>query len=313
MKLDFLIPGSPNDGFFSQIAFFRLALDSLGGAYRDARLVAVFGHETPMSLPSQWAPYFKNIDVHWADPSEVRRRDSAAQADKRFELFRPDADLVVLCDADTVIMRSFSGVASWLARKPALAGVIAHSRFPWTQSTGDSRQDWRAIAMAILGREIPCNHRYTLQGRPDAVDRCPFYINYGFFAGPPALMCRFYPRYREIRTKVVELLCNEFSGQVSLSLAVCALDLPTVALPMRFNFPNDPLADARYSRDMERIVMLHYLRLTHFNRQKIFTSAEEMRMFLSLNLQGSNRKFQSFVRNLTGGDYPFERPAHKYR
>jgi hypothetical protein len=40
-RLDFVIPASPNDGFYSQIAFFRLALDRLGGIYRQARLVAV--------------------------------------------------------------------------------------------------------------------------------------------------------------------------------------------------------------------------------------------------------------------------------
>ena len=43
MKLDFLLCGSANDAFFSQIAFFRLCLNALGGVYSDARVVAVFG------------------------------------------------------------------------------------------------------------------------------------------------------------------------------------------------------------------------------------------------------------------------------
>jgi hypothetical protein len=308
MKLDFLINGSPNDAFFSQIAFFRLALNALGGAYRNARLVAVLGRETTTSLAPEWAPYFENIVVEWTDPYHVRLRDAAAETDRRFKLFRPDADLVILCDADTVLMRPLSDLAAGLAREPAVAGVVAHYHFPWHKSAGDPLQDWRAIAKAVLGREIPLVYPYTLDDS-EAAGRCPFYINFGFFAAPPALMSELYPRYRDIRAKVQDILGNAFAGQVGLSLAIFDLGLPKIALPMRFNFPNDPLADVRYADEMQQIVMLHYLRTAHFDRQKIFTSADEMAKFFSLDLEGSNRIFQSFVLKLTDGRYPFDR-AH---
>jgi hypothetical protein len=53
MKIDVLIPASPNDNFYSQIAMVRVALDSLGGAYRDARVVAVLGDKAVVPLPDK--------------------------------------------------------------------------------------------------------------------------------------------------------------------------------------------------------------------------------------------------------------------
>ena len=68
MKLDFLICGAPTDAFFSQIAFFRLSLDNLGGCYKKARLVASFGDHSVEKVPKRWEHYFKNIDIEWSHP-----------------------------------------------------------------------------------------------------------------------------------------------------------------------------------------------------------------------------------------------------
>lgn len=303
MKLDFLIPGSPNDGFFSQIAFFRLALDALGGMYRRARLVAVFGDVTVTGLPAVWAPYYHNIDVVWAAPEDFKRLSYLAQGDRRFEVYRPDADLVILCDADTVIMRSFTWLAARLRLKPALGGVLAHYHFPWSSSTGDAARDWNIISKLVIGKEIATPYRYSL----DQIKPAPFYVNYGVFIAPPKLMSKFHSRYREILPRVHEIIGNVFSGQVTISLTVHDLGLPTLALPMRFNFPNDRLADNMYPTEMNSIVFMHYLREGTFNRQKIFSCEVEMNKFLGLELAGSDRLFQKFVTKLTDGHYPFPR------
>jgi hypothetical protein len=244
--------------------------------------------------------------VVWADPAEFRERSFRAQGDLRFQLFRADADLVILCDADTVLMRPLSELAGLLADRPALAGVIAHYPFPWTGSMGDSAGDWKTLARSVLGREIPLLHRYSLQDF-DRSDMCPFYINYGFFAGTPGLMSRFFQVYRDLLPEVKVVLGNYFDGQVALALAIAQLELPTIALPMRYNFPNDRRADALYPHERERMVLLHYLRTQHFDRQVIFTGEEHFQRFLGMDLQGSDADFQACVRTLTGGHYPFAR------
>ncbi len=304
MKLDFLIPGSPNDAFLSQIAFFRLALDALGEVYRRARVVAVLGDEKIVPIPVRWSRYFQRIEVEWADPAEFKRRGYVAQGDRRYELFRPDADMVILCDADTAVMRALPGLAASLIVEPAFVGVIAHYHFPWADSTGEPERDWDRLAASLLGREMALEYRYSLQD-PAIANRCPFYVNYGFLAGPPALMSRFFQAYRAMVSRVHRIVANHFSCQVTIPLAIAESGLPATALPMRYNFPNDPKAEALYPDELGRIVVLHYLRTSHFDRHNVFTEKDKFEEFLGLELAGSNREFQTFVRKLTAEHYPF--------
>jgi len=57
VKLDFLISASPNAGFLSQIAFFRLCLNALGRGYAKARLAAAFGDHDDEMIPDNWLAY----------------------------------------------------------------------------------------------------------------------------------------------------------------------------------------------------------------------------------------------------------------
>ena len=72
MKIEFLLCGSPNDAFYSQTAMFRMALDSLGGIYRQARLSLCIGDETFQAVPARWREPLRNVDVLWA-PREMFR------------------------------------------------------------------------------------------------------------------------------------------------------------------------------------------------------------------------------------------------
>jgi len=97
------------------------------------------------------------------------------------------------------------------------------------------------------------------------------------------------------------------SPQISLPPTCSDLGLPTRALPLRYNRPNDPIADDRYPGDLGGIVFLHYLRTKVFDRQRIFVNRENFKSFIGLELSGSNRRFRQHVVELTGDRYPFER------
>ncbi len=129
MKLDFIICGSLNNAFLSQIAFFRLCLDALGSDYKNARLVAVFGDHSEEVIPTRWKPHFKNIEVVWSHPVWEINPDHRAQHYLRFENMRPDADLVIICDADIALLRPFPDLIKMCKRQPAVFGVIAHGHF----------------------------------------------------------------------------------------------------------------------------------------------------------------------------------------
>ncbi len=298
MELDFLICGTPNDAFCSQIAFFRLCLDNLGGDYKRARLVATFGDHHIQEIPKKWQEAFKNIEVHWSH--EVGEENIAHQAQhyQRFELIRDDADMAFICDADTAIMRPMPDLLDMNKRNPALYGVIAHYHFPF-------KITWEELANKAIGlSHIKTPYKYTLAS-DDYPYQSPFYINYGFLAGSPSLLKSFYERDLKIVERTRNIIGDYWAPQVSVALTCLDLNIATHSLPMKYNFPNDRIADQFYPEELDHVILMHYLRLNHFNRHLIFTSDEEYNKFLNLELTGSDKVFQQFVATITSKRYPF--------
>lgn len=306
MKLDFLIPATPNDAFFSQIAFFRMCLDYIGGDYKNARLVATFGDHTSESIPDDWKPYFENIDIVWSHSIGAKNPGYRAQHYSRFEVIRPDADLAVLCDADTAILQSFPDIIKKCQSSPALFGVIAHYHFPIKGKARNPLEQWSEISQLVLGKNIDLEFNYTLR-KPSPIPEAPFYINYGFLAGTPELLSKLYKRELELLDKASSVVGNFFGAQVALALSVADLKIPCEPLSMRYNYPNDRKADQRYPEELNNIIFMHYLRHTIFDRHKIFTSPQEFERFQKLDLIGSDLVFQKHVMKITKGIYPFPR------
>lgn len=303
MKLEFLIPASPTPAFFSQVAMFRLALDRLGGPYAGARVVCVFGDAEVCMVPAPWDIWMEREDIQWVPIADFERDGYLAQVYRRFDLLDTSADLAVLCDADVLPVRPFGSEVLSLIDEQAVGGVIAHSHFPWAKRTGTGAEDWPIFSQRIFGRSVETPFRYTLS--KTATWGCPFYINFGFLVAPPQVLRRAYAEVIRLRGPVREMLDNYFEAQVAFALATSAAGLPVRALPMRYNFPNDPVADKIYPDELRQVSMMHYLRLAHFNRQEIFASADAFDLFLTLELDGSNRVFQDAVRSISGGTYPF--------
>src|SRR5262249_44726918 len=158
-----------------------------------------------------------------------------------------EADLSFICDADTLLLRPLPDeFLATLRAHPAIAGVIAHYRPVATDAAGHdhsalSNDDfWEALAANVLGQALPLPNFYTLQTPPA---RCPFYINYGFVAGTPALLQRLHAELDWVQPRIRDFLDNEYYGQIGIALAVERGTLPVMTLPMRYNFPNDPIAD----------------------------------------------------------------------
>ena len=77
---------------------------------------------------------------------------------------------------------------------------------------------------------------------------------------------------------------------------------------MRFNFPNDRSADRLHAAELDRVVLIHYLRHEIFDRHRIFDQPAAFDQFLSMTLEGSDRVFQDRVAQITDGRYPFGYP-----
>lgn len=227
MKLEFLIPASPTPAFCSQIAFFRKCLDHLGGIYKDARVIAVFGDVAGAMLPDQWRPHLANVNVVWADPAEFAKVNFYAQGELRLEVFSPDADVVCLCDADTALLRSIPELLDDLLGTPAVLASVAHfTPFPERAS----HDAWQEVARTLLGKSIPLKFRHTLEDPADEsrgrhMD-CPFYVNQGVLFGTPDLFAKLRVRAKDLRQKFLMHYDKLFfSGQIALTLAIhdCAI------------------------------------------------------------------------------------------
>ncbi len=304
LKIDFLIPASPIEGFFSQIAMFRFALDALGPPYRNARVVAVFGGPEILAIPPRWAPYFARIDVEWADCADYVEGRYDAQSDRRFEVFRSDADIVVSCDADTILLRPLEPWVLEAAIAGGLGGVLGFYPFPWRGAPGATTEDWQAISRAVLGREIEMNFRYSLQDDP-----CPFYINLGFLIGSPKSIGKLNAGFRKLRASVRAVVETYFAEQILFALTVSELGLNAVSLPVRYNFPNDSVADRTYPDEIPQARVIHFVRATHFNRRWVFARQDLFERFLAQEVKGSHLELQTHLRRITNGVYPFKPPA----
>ena len=329
VKIEFLIPGSPNDAFFSQVAMFRLALDHLGGMYESARVVLCLGAgpEAPglsrwkrhlertfglgadpeAPVPPRWKRHLERVEVVSA-PSAFRNGGGAGSL--RYELLGSDADLSVLCDADTLILRAFAhSDLQNFTRYPAIRGVIAHFPPALVDRSGHDYTArghewfWNFVSARAMDRSIAFNHFYTLT--PGRVPS-PFYVNHGFVIGTPALLRRVGEALTTIRPKIRLLLANYYAEQIALALGCVASEVSTAALPVRYNFPNDPVADAMYPDELSNALVIHFLRTKHFDRHRIFTSPAAFEEFLGLPLVGSSRALQQRVHEITGGTYPFD-------
>lgn len=299
-KFEFLIPGSPTPSFFSQIALFRHALDCLGGDYRAARVMAVFGDTTVGQITEPWKSALERVETHWVSPEAFEADGFLATGNKRFELISDDADLSVICDADTLMMRPFGPELLDHLGTEFVAGVIAHYHFPFADRSTPPIEDWKRFSQALLGCDIEAEYPYVLAEKD--VAEAPFYVNFGFVAGTPSTLKSVAAAMTSMMPKISEMLesYSYFSAQIAFALAVEATKTRHVALPIRYNFPNDPKAERIYPKDMQSIVLMHYLRHTVFNRQEVFTSPQAYQTFLSCAMDGSNALFRDYVTQISG-------------
>lgn len=290
---------------------FRMALDHLGGPYRQATVIAVFGAEATVSIPSAWAPHLRRVAVHAVPPAEFREKGYGAQANARWSVAPEDCDLVIFADADVLMIRHIDDLLERLITERSVAGAIAH--YPFPQWPGDvPAQKWDSLAHDVIGGKISLDYRHTLvpDSAPADQRQCPFYVNFGFVIVPRVTYPSLAALYLRLVDHVAGLLAYPyFAGQVSLALAAEALGLPCTDMDMRYNFPNDILAERLYPESMQDVRVIHYLRTHNFDRQKIFSSSSEFRSFLSMRLTGVDAILQGHVARLTSGQYPFTRTS----
>jgi hypothetical protein len=208
-----------------------------------------------------------------------------------------------------------------------VAGVVAHypTLLPIDYDQGQSRwvcrstpewpeasvrAAWRRLAEGVVDVDLGFEHTHSLMGpdSPRELREAPFYLNFGVVFFPRGHFDRIAPYYLRIRPLLETRMRDaNFSGQAALTLAIAATGAGTRALPLRYNFPNDPAAVSLHPGELDQVVIHHYLRTGIYDRHRIFVSAEEYQRFLARPLDGLvDQRFQAAVRRFVGDVYPFD-------
>jgi hypothetical protein len=232
-----------------------------------------------------------------------------AQSDDLLRCAPRDADVILTLDADTFPVASLTGVLDFVLQSGVVAGVIAHYPFPLFPGSS-ARDGWRRVTDGIIDAPLDFAFSHTLMPPDTPAEQrlTPYYVNGGVVFFPRPRFEDLVARYLEFRPQLMSRMPNEdFAGQAAIALAIATCRVPATALPMRYNFPNDPIADRLYPDELTQVAVLHYLRTERFDRHRIFVNAAEYDRFLSLSLSGSDRVFQQSVEAVIGVEYPFGR------
>jgi len=306
-RVAILVPASPSPGFYSQIAALSIALRTLAWEDWHPTLHLYFGGPFDRAVHARWLPHLGDADITWTSEERFSAIGDWAQSDDVFRCAPRDAQVILTLDADTFPVSSLVSVLDDVLERNVIAGVIAH--YPFPQFSGVSARDgWAHVTRAIT--DVPLNftfsHTLMPPETPPELRLTPFYLNGGVVFFPRTIFDDVANRCLRLRPQLMSRMPNpDFTGQAALALAIAASGANTTALPMRYNFPNDPIADQLYPDELTNAMVFHYLRTDSFDRQRIFASAEQYASFLSLPLSGSNRLFQHNVRRVVGATYPF--------
>jgi hypothetical protein len=308
-RVAILIAASPTTAFYSQIAALLLALRQLSWGDWTPSVHVFLGGPPGARVEDTWRVHLEAASFHWVSDRYFATDGDWAQSDDLMRCAPRDADVLLALDADTFPVASLTDLLDEVHQGGAVAGVIAH--YPFPRFPGCSvREGWQHVTEGILEAPLEFKFSHTLMapGTPESLRMTPFYVNGGVVFFPGRRFAGLVQRYLEIRPRLMSRMPNpDFTGQAAVTLAIAACGIPVRSLPMRYNFPNDPIADEQYPDELARAAVLHYLRTDTFDRHRIFTSAAEYDRFLSLELSGSNRSFQQHVEAVLGSKYPFGR------
>jgi hypothetical protein len=301
LRLEFRIPVSPTPGFFSQIRVFDFALRRLGPPYSQARVSVCVGDDCDIEAVRTTNAWGAGR-IEWeAVPRAVFEEFGLhGTADWRLTREADTADVIILSDADTVLLRDIDPLLACMPTdRPAVRGHMAHVPPPSSGGglpASDSDDYWPLLFERF---DAPWPKRlfdYSMDGAR-RFPQVPAYFNLGFVAfNPPglaALATRIFSFQRVFKSSIDSYM----RCQIALSLLAYQHGLDIDVLPASYNAAND-LGHMRHNYLSARdIRVLHYLRNDEIERSLIFQD-DHIDEFLAAELiNPANRALQALAKN----------------
>ncbi len=299
ITLEIRVPISPKLYFFRQVEYLYKSAVACAGPNTTIKMAVSVGADMdPYDIGATQTWSDKNVSWRWVPREDFRQHSYHATGLDRF-FAESNADFVLMADADTIFIRGVHDLLLALCESPSIAGVMAHVPPFITQPN----VTWTTF-LERFGRKLPKDlHQHSGWGamfHDPKLRFGPAYYNFGAVFIPGAMMPDLAKTYAANLTNAAYEV-GYFQGQVAFALSIQDLDLPRIALDLRYNFPNDPLFEQSFPQDLADIRILHYLRLDEIQRDAIWETPETLAAFLAhRDLRPSNEALRSRIQFLTG-------------
>lgn len=302
-QIEFRIPIAPTASFYNRVHFFCAALGRLGREYASTPVRIVVGDYADLDevrLTNAWATQY-NLQWHRVPEEVSAAHHYFGTSDFRYALPESTADLVVLADADTVLVQPVAQDLSWmLCDEPCIAGHMAHipppSKFLERSDLGE-RDFWPFLFQEF---SIPFPDELYRYSRDLAKEFpiAPAYYNLGFVALNRSALRIVKNVIFDVRERLNKMIQSEMRCQIALTLISYKHAMKRRNLPAIFNAANDD-AYLRHNRVRpEDIKVLHYLRTNELDRDVFLTDAERA-VFLKATFHNpANQLLQQIGRDI---------------
>ena len=301
-RLEFRIPISPTEGFYSQIRLFNFALRRLGAPYDQARLLVVVGDHCDIDsvrLQNRWSERFNIAWERVPDPV-FNEAGIWGTANWRLNIPAGDAEIIFLADADTVLLRDIDQlVVHFPLEIPAVRGHMAHFPPPTTGNgapPGGSPEFWPWLFSQFDVEWPMTTYRYSMD-QNNTLPKAPAYYNLGFVAINSAALAEFDRAITETERRIKALTNSQMRCQIAVAIIAYRAKMDIDVLPARFNSANDTGHMHSNNICTDDICVLHYLREDEFNRAT-FLLQENLDQFISRPLSNpANIALQKLTRD----------------
>lgn len=297
--IEFRIPIAPRSSFYRRVHFFCAALQRLPRAYAEARVRIVVGDDVGLDqvqAENRWSSQY-NVEWHRVPPHVFAEHHYFATADLRYLLPAPSGGLVVLMDADSVVVRPFLQELEWmLCDDPCISGHMAHLPPPVKikGATPEANDLWPFLFQHFGIPWPETLYRYSMD-LEDKWPPVPAYYNLGFVVLNEAALKIFAQAIFDLQRRLRKLVESDMRCQIALTLISYAHQMRRQNLPATFNAANDIQHFDHNRVRAEEIKVIHYLRADEIDRDS-FLKDEEKTAFLRATLRNPvNQLLQSVI------------------
>jgi hypothetical protein len=303
--VEFRIPISPTENFFLQIRFFNYAVRRLGSpTYRDARLRVVVGDYCDLDDVRRRNRWSEDFNIAWERvPDEICKEFGIwGTANWRLNVPAGDAEIIILSDADTVLLGDIDPLlAEFPVTEAAVRGHMAHkpppleSAFPAAQSS----ELWPWLFDEFDLAWPLETYRYSMDA-DGSWPKVPAYFNLGFVALSPSTLSIFASEIAETERRVKALTGSLMRCQIAITIIAYRASMNIGTLPAAYNAANDAEHLALHRLTPNQIRVLHYLRLDEIDRSVIFLPREIDRFLARTLCNPANVALQNLAREFRG-------------